>query len=115
MHVLRRNQGITHEGGRWLALLLLAAALVFGAGVARAHGPWAVGAGTPPYVSHSSALIGTADGTILTVDEAAPVAPAPAAPAPAPAFALIGGSILGLGILGLSLMGIYTRLSRRLR
>ena len=115
MHVLHRNQGITREGGRWMVLLVLAAALVFGAGVARAHSLAAAEAGTPPYISHSSALIGTADGTILTVDEAAPAAPAPAAPASVPAFALIGGSILGLGILGVSLMGIYTGLCRRLR
>ena len=119
MHVLRSNQGITREGGRWMALLLLAAALLYGAGVARAHSLGTANASTPTYVSHSSALIGTADGTILTVDEVAPAAPAskeaPAAPAPAPALALIGGSILGLGILGVSLMGIYTRLCRRLR
>jgi hypothetical protein len=97
-----------------MVLLVLVAALVFGAGVARAH-RLAADAGTPPYISHSSALIGTADGTILTVDEAAPAVPAPEAPASVPAFALIGGSILGLGILGVSLMGIYTGLCRRLR
>jgi hypothetical protein len=95
-----------------MVLLVLAAALLFGAGVARAHSLSAAHASTPTYISHSSALIGTADGTILTVDEAAP---APATPSPAPAFALIGGSILGLGILGLSLRGIYTRLCRHLR
>ena len=98
-----------------MVLLVLAAALVFGAGVARAHSLTAPEAGPPTYISHSSALIGTADGTILTVDAAAPAAPAPAARSTMPAFALIGGSILGLGILGLSLMGIYTRLCRRLR
>ena len=115
MHVLRSNQSITRDGGRWMALFVLMAALLFGAGVARAHSLGAPQAATPPYVSHSSALIGTADGTILTVDEAAPAAPVAPARASVPAFALIGGSILGLGILALSLVGIYTRLCRQLR
>jgi hypothetical protein len=115
MYVLRSNQSITRDGGRWMALFVVMAALLFGAGVARAHSLAATQASTPTYVSHSSALIGTADGTILTVDEAAPAAPAAPARSSAPAFALIGGSILGLGILTLSLVGIYTRLCRHLR
>jgi hypothetical protein len=115
MYVLRTNQSITREGGRWMALLVLMAALLFGAGVARAHSLGAPQASTPTYISHSSALIGTADGTILTVDEAAPAAPAAPARSSAPAFALIGGSILGLGILALSFVGMYTRLCRHLR
>lgn len=91
-----------------LGILLLLGTLGFVAG----HSHWTAGsAPAPAYVSQTSSLIGTADGTLLEGSGA--VADPPASPA----FSALPVLVVALGSLGaaaLLLPRLYTHLCRRL-
>ncbi|HMA36195.1 MAG TPA: hypothetical protein VKY74_17195 [Chloroflexia bacterium] len=100
--------------GRHLGLLgLLFAVLVVGAVVAHQVGhPGFSSPPAPAYVSHTSSLVGTADGTLLEGAGAVPESPAP--PARLPGLLLAGLAVLGLSILVVGIGTVYTRLCHRL-
>ena len=100
---LHNHKPLPHGWAVVVAVLLLLGVVGFAAG----HNHWSIaGVPTPAYVSHTSSLIGTADGTLL---EGSGAVAAPPVVAAFPAFALLVIALGSLLRVALLLTRLYTR------
>lgn len=109
MHTLRLHHPKALHAWRPFAFALLLVVAVLGTSVVtHGYAAWSH-AMAPAYVSHTSSLIGTADGTLLEGEAAG------ATTQPGTGFGLwlVLGSLLGLSVVVVSLSTVYSRLARR--
>ena len=110
MHTLRLHPPKMLHAWRPFAFALLLVVAVLGASIAtHGYAAWSH-AVAPAYVSHTSSLVGTADGTLLEGATAGQTAQS----GPGGALWLVVGSVLGLGAVALGFTTLYKHFAHRL-